>query len=700
MRIFLSRLERFHFEKSAGAGVRLASLGILIMATLLPPPSMASPLETWSARSPLLTLRNLNAVTYGNGKFLAVGDGGTLLTSSNGNDWTLSPLLVTQNLNTVAFAAGRFLIGGNSGVLLVSQDGQNWTSVGFPTNMNVNLVGHGITTNFPAGILAAFGSTNTVGSAVNAQLLHSTDALSWTNGGFAGPSIPVEGAFGSFAAGNNRLTAGGLHSSAGASSVKQLYYTANGRFWTSVVGLAQGALVFGNGKFVLITQFLVTDGVITVASSASTNAETYAGFAPASTQIYYPQAACFGGGRFVTVGDIGLAASSTDGTNWSPHPVPTDVQLRGIAYGGGVYVTVGNGGLIASSPDAATWTRRSSGTGYLLRSIAPDGDGFVAVGGAGSVTWSTNGVFWETSSAPTGNLLTGIVKANGQYVATGFGGTIVSGEVLTNLMLRSTGTGLALYGIAFANGKFVAVGEEGIILTSSNGIDWLAENSGATNFLADIVFGNGQFVAVGLYGEILTSSNGSVWTAQSSGTTRILTGIAYGNGRFVAVGDIGVGSGAAVVTSTNGSTWENGSSSPGGGIAYGNGVFVVYLGANSTRVLFGSSKDGKTWTQYATTTISSVMDLAYNNGTFVGVGSGGRIIQSDPFVRLDISYSGMAQLLIEGPRNRMYRIQSAVLPGGTNLWQERTTLSTPPYSWVDPESQLVSNRAYRVLLVP
>ena len=95
-----------------------------------------------------------------------------------------------------------------------------------------------------------------------------------------------------------------------------------------------------------------------------------------------------------------------------------------------------------------------------------------------------------------------------------------------------------------------------------------------------------------------------------------------------------------------------------------------------------------------------VYDLAYNNGTFVGVGSYGRIIQSDPLVRLGATYDGMAELTIDGPRNRMYRNESAGLPGGTSVWQERTNLLMPPFTWVDQDSQLSSNRAYRAFLVP
>jgi hypothetical protein len=251
------------------------------------------------------------------------------------------------------------------------------------------------------------------------------------------------------------------------------------------------------------------------------------------------------------------------------------------------------------------------------------------------------------------------------------------------------------------------VGDSGTILTSSNAVDWLAGNSGVTDRLGDIVFGNGLFVAVGNGGKILTSSDGSVWTARNSTTTKALQGIAYGRGRFVAVVDwLSTGTGGYVVTSTNGVDWV---SAPGSivslaptSIAYGNGLFAMLADVSSTRLQFLVSENGTTWIQrnWVTNLGFGVNGLGFNNGTFVGVGSAGRILQSDPVVRMGITSGESTQLTVEGPRNRMYRIESAGLPGGTNVWQERTNLLMPPFTWVDPDSQLSSNRAYRAFLVP
>jgi hypothetical protein len=80
---------------------RVGGIFLLLLCVL---PSLAAPLDKWYVRSPLPTAFNLNAVAYGNGKFIAVGDGGTMVISTNATDWFLAAPLVAQKLNSVAFA--------------------------------------------------------------------------------------------------------------------------------------------------------------------------------------------------------------------------------------------------------------------------------------------------------------------------------------------------------------------------------------------------------------------------------------------------------------------------------------------------------------------------------------------------------------------------------------------------------------------
>ncbi len=51
----------------------------------------ADPLDNWSWRNPLPQGNWLNGVTYGNNTFVAVGGGGSILTSHDGISWVSRP---------------------------------------------------------------------------------------------------------------------------------------------------------------------------------------------------------------------------------------------------------------------------------------------------------------------------------------------------------------------------------------------------------------------------------------------------------------------------------------------------------------------------------------------------------------------------------------------------------------------------------
>src|SRR5205823_709103 len=100
---------------------------------------------------------SLTAITYGNGRFVAVGNGGTaniILTSPDGLGWTygnydqdpaMGPF---GNLHHVAYGNGRFVITGLDGYTLVSEDGIYWDahplSVFNPVTLDAISYGNGL----------------------------------------------------------------------------------------------------------------------------------------------------------------------------------------------------------------------------------------------------------------------------------------------------------------------------------------------------------------------------------------------------------------------------------------------------------------------------------------------------------------------------------------------------------------------------
>jgi hypothetical protein len=92
---------------------------------------MSSPDGTnWASQVSGIVVDVLNAVAYGNGTFVVVGDSGILLSSPNGTNWTQesSPGFGANSINSVAFGNGRFVAVVNDGSIWSSADGTNWSA--------------------------------------------------------------------------------------------------------------------------------------------------------------------------------------------------------------------------------------------------------------------------------------------------------------------------------------------------------------------------------------------------------------------------------------------------------------------------------------------------------------------------------------------------------------------------------------------
>jgi photosystem II stability/assembly factor-like uncharacterized protein len=96
-----------------------------------------------------LTDRSLRAAAFGSfllpnqttvtNRFVAVGDGGTVLTSTDANTWTVVPAFTTKNLRGVIFG-GRFVAVGEDGAIFTSSDGLTWETRSSGTTADLNAV--------------------------------------------------------------------------------------------------------------------------------------------------------------------------------------------------------------------------------------------------------------------------------------------------------------------------------------------------------------------------------------------------------------------------------------------------------------------------------------------------------------------------------------------------------------------------------
>jgi hypothetical protein len=456
-------------------------------------------LGQWSVRQ-YPSSKPLNQVTYGDGFFMAVGGAAntvpaTILTSTNGLDWTDLSHEDIYSLTSVGFGSGVFVTVNNYGDTWTSSDRTNWLHQaigGFPAMWGVSFVGNQF---------LVPGAT-TVGSA--RLILTSIDGTNWAglDSTAADPLFAVTG-------GESGYVAVGQHG--------QIVSSSDGTTWTNQTSFLFShlgwfsAVTFGNGRFVAVGQNIgaSTDGVTWEMSNATVPALL--------TDV------TFGGDRFLAAGLKGSILWSDDGLAWQSAQIAPEIQLTSCAYGSGVYLVAG----ISAGPSPVD-------SGWLLA--------------------STNLTDWETVYHATNKVPRRIVYGSGRFVVSASSQrlALVSSNGLDWTEVSTDPVGIT--DMVFADGQFVAL--EG---RSTNGLDWTFNSAEdrefvSLNFLADIAFGDGVFVALDSWdvgepgpaggGVWVKSGGGSIWTSTngvgwSKGFVSPFTiwDIAFGNGTFVAVGE-------------------------------------------------------------------------------------------------------------------------------------------------------------------
>ncbi|HYF79043.1 MAG TPA: hypothetical protein VD973_18050 [Symbiobacteriaceae bacterium] len=502
--------------------------------------------ENWEAAS-VETDAMLYGVAYGNGRFVAVGttwpDSPPLsqsetspppekpvpipqvvYTSRSGQQWQRGTTGAPGRLEGVAFGQGRFVAVGNNGIFS-STDGVAWTEVAQPKRKLYSVV-------YGGGQFVAVG----MGCAFTSE-----DGVNWTE------SAGID----KWAELRQVTHAQGLF--VAVSSGGQIITSADGMTWTKRkdAKLPLTAVSHWQGRFLAVVgrvPYVSTDGAAwTVAADAALPANVTSMAA--------------GDDRLVAVGDRGAIVSSRDGIAWAEHAPALASLFLSVAHGAQRYVAVAHrsslpfGQLddprhptVAVSKDGVAWTAAAEPVAEDLREVVFGNGVFVAIGWG--IYTSADGDHWAQTLGDD-RQLSALAFGGGRFVAA----ASVPGSIFTSTdgktwdevqvdLPRDARMG----SLAWGSGRFVGVGEDGAGLVSTDGRTWTRVQV-PVDELYDVAFGQGKFVAVGGNGEVLTSSDGVQWTVHEN-SPAILFSIAYGDGWFVATGPRG-----SVYASEDGVTW-------------------------------------------------------------------------------------------------------------------------------------------------
>jgi hypothetical protein len=607
-------------------------------------------LDEWAGRHPRPAANDLNRIAFGNGRYVATGEGGSIVMSSNALQWTALALGNSYAVQGLAFGNGVFLAVVRTeeyqNFLLRSEDGVHWTAHLLPAPNVADVT-------FANGAFHVLGRLReryyrfTSHSGLHwERVFISTD---WTSAVVFGNDVWV--------------TDG------------DIAYSEDGRHFneTSVPRFAAD-VEFANGLFVAVGEL----------EEIWTSNDGRRWLPRNSGVAVRLRGVAFGAGKWIAVGDDGTITTSTDnGATWTPGSLGTAKNLKAVLHDGTQWIITGNDGLIRTSTDGVTWTDRRGGRVRDLYAVVHTNGLYVAAGYNGTILTSTNATAWSFRQTPTSKNLHGLTYGAGQYVAVGRDGTIITSGNGIHWGLAPAPTTNYIERVLYAEGRFFAVGENATILSSSNAFDWELHHApvNPVTDIESIAHGNGIFVAVGGYfpntarAVTLWSTNGRDWNGQELPAPSVadsrLRAVTFGDGTFVAVGNDGL-----ALWSADGRSWSNvvcGAFNNLRAVTYAAGRFVAV--GNEGRIL--SSRDvtqvtsnQSPWQVHRSILNENFHDVILAENRFLLVANDGLIVQGEldalPVFSAPVLSNGTFTTTVRGGLEESYWLDSSLgLPSWT-----------------------------------
>lgn len=303
-----------------------------------------------------------------------------------------------------------------------------------------------------------------------------------------------------------------------------------------------------------------------------------------------------------------------------------------------VDVRVTDGALTSANTAADNFAVLPTVSGLSALGGSPAGGGTLTLTGAGFASGATTVKFGTTDATnvtvtsntsltatiPAGT--TGQVDVTAVTTAGGTSATSANSKYLYGpLTPKISGTTQDLYAVDIYAARYVALGNSGTIRVLNSGqTNWFQASTGNpsnTSNFRDVFMGTRQ-LAVGSGGAILTGSNSSSWTVFSTATTQDLEGVFITNDLIIVVG----ANGTILTSPTTGPDFTgrtSGVTATLKAITFGNNLFVTVSAAGDIL----TSPDGITWTS-RTNPGGTFLDITFGNNLFVAVGGSGQIVTS------------------------------------------------------------------------
>jgi hypothetical protein len=314
--------------------ISLCLLGIFFLFPVLASADgLADPLDHWKEKTPFSRGAPFR-ISYGDGRFVAAGESGTLYTSSDGADWKERSSGTDRSLKDVAYGGTILVAVGERGTVLSSPDGVVWTGRNSGTGYDLNGVGYG------QGAFVAVGDGGII--------LTSVDGLTWLRG-----DSGTHQGFNKIAYGKDIFVVVGKNGT--------VLTSPDGAVWTLQVSGTHHHLegiAYGKDTFVAVGETILT----------SSDGKAWTERIPETSHRILGVA--YGSGFFAAVAENGAILTSADGADWTLRDTGTRRTLRAIAHGKGMFLAAGERGTLLQSETLPSPQITVSSTSLNFGSVA------------------------------------------------------------------------------------------------------------------------------------------------------------------------------------------------------------------------------------------------------------------------------------------------------------------------------------------
>jgi hypothetical protein len=282
-------------------------------------------------------------IVYGNSTFVATGHYRIKLAySDDGDKWTaVDNIFDSSRVNAIVYGDGRFVAAAHGEKIAYSDDGMNWT-----------LSNGGISDCYTEGIAYGNGIFVVVGSKISSGdgiIAYSSDGETWTIAEDGGLGIKY---FQCIAYGNGQFIA--------LAGEGKAAYSSDGKTWTAIPEIPFEdrpiikTITYGNGRFVAFANYVSRYDPLLVYSD---NGIDWTIVTNNISERFHFNNIVYANGIFIGVNYTARMVYSFDGETWYPDgegfivsaSEGDDIGLEGIAYGNGCFVIGGGNGTRGSS---------------------------------------------------------------------------------------------------------------------------------------------------------------------------------------------------------------------------------------------------------------------------------------------------------------------------------------------------------------